>query len=168
MNLQESIRNDLNKLDEGSTRRFDVEITIKTTVQVTAENAEYAKQEAEMMASNGELNIVGDNSEVTAVATDHGDHGDHGDVDNTKKKFNPILLKPVEDVGFSVRDGNMLKQAQLYYVGDVIQYTKDELYRFPSLHSTRTLDQIIAVLNDLGLQLGTDIPNWPPSDLMQG
>jgi len=31
-----------------------------------------------------------------------------------------------------------------------------------------TLDQIIAVLNDLGLQLGTDIPNWPPSDLMQG
>lgn len=103
MNLHESIRNDLNKLDEApkypltgeeafqswldASREeadklsheqgtFNVEVTIKTTVQVSAESAEYAEQEAEMMASNGELNIVGANSEVTAVVMNSLDEAD--------------------------------------------------------------------------------------------
>jgi hypothetical protein len=109
MNLQESIRNDLNKISEapkypltGEEARqswldasreeadklsheqgtFDVEVTIKTTVQVSAESAEYAEQEAEMMASNGELNIVGDNSEVTAVVMTSLDEADTATFNN--------------------------------------------------------------------------------------
>ncbi|SFV76560.1 DNA-directed RNA polymerase alpha subunit [hydrothermal vent metagenome] len=83
----------------------------------------------------------------------------------TSDDFDPQLLAAVDELELTVRSANCLKAEQIYYIGDLIQKSEQDLLRTPNL-GRKSLNEIKEVLTDKKLELGTDIPNWPPVDLM--
>ncbi|MDH5541090.1 MAG: DNA-directed RNA polymerase subunit alpha, partial [Rhizobacter sp.] len=48
-------------------------------------------------------------------------------------QFDPILLRPVDELELTVRSANCLKAENIYYIGDLIQRTETELLKTPNL-----------------------------------
>ncbi len=47
--------------------------------------------------------------------------------------FDPILLRPVDELELTGRSANCLKAENIYYIGDLIQRTENELLKTPNL-----------------------------------
>jgi DNA-directed RNA polymerase subunit alpha len=80
------------------------------------------------------------------------------------QSFDPILLRPVDELELTVRSANCLKAENIYYIGDLIQRTETELLKTPNL-GRKSLNEIKEVLASRGLTLGVRLENWPPSGL---
>jgi DNA-directed RNA polymerase subunit alpha len=78
------------------------------------------------------------------------------------EKLNPILLKPIDELELTVRSANCLKAENIQYIGDLIQRTEVELLKTPNL-GKKSLNEIKAVLSEMGLTLGVRLENWPPA-----
>jgi DNA-directed RNA polymerase subunit alpha len=78
--------------------------------------------------------------------------------------FDPILLRPVDELELTVRSANCLKAENIYYIGDLIQRTENELLKTPNL-GRKSLNEIKEVLASRGLTLGMKLENWPPVGL---
>lgn len=78
--------------------------------------------------------------------------------------FDPVLLKPVDDLELTVRSANCLKAENIHYIGDLVQRSETELLKTPNL-GRKSLNEIKEVLAQRGLSLGTKIDNWPPASL---
>ena len=78
--------------------------------------------------------------------------------------FDPILLRPVDELELTVRSANCLKAENIYYIGDLIQRTETELLKTPNL-GRKSLNEIKEVLASRGLTLGARLDNWPPQGL---
>ena len=76
----------------------------------------------------------------------------------------PILLRPVDDLELTVRSANCLKAENIYYIGDLIQRSENELLKTPNL-GRKSLNEIKEVLASRGLTLGMKLENWPPAGL---
>jgi DNA-directed RNA polymerase subunit alpha len=81
-----------------------------------------------------------------------------------RPSIDPILLRPVDDLELTVRSANCLKAENIYYVGDLIQRTENELLKTPNL-GRKSLNEIKEVLASRGLTLGMRLENWPPAGL---
>ncbi len=79
-------------------------------------------------------------------------------------RFDPILLRPVDELELTVRSANCLKAENIYYIGDLIQRTENELLKTPNL-GRKSLNEIKEVLASRGLTLGMKLENWPPLGL---
>ena len=79
-------------------------------------------------------------------------------------QFDPILLRPVDELELTVRSANCLKAENIYYIGDLIQRTETELLKTPNL-GRKSLNEIKEVLASRGLTLGGRLENWPPHGL---
>jgi DNA-directed RNA polymerase subunit alpha len=79
-------------------------------------------------------------------------------------QIDPILLRPVDDLELTVRSANCLKAENIYYIGDLIQRTENELLKTPNL-GRKSLNEIKEVLAARGLTLGMKLENWPPAGL---
>jgi DNA-directed RNA polymerase subunit alpha len=79
-------------------------------------------------------------------------------------QFDPILLRPVDELELTVRSANCLKAENIYYIGDLIQRTENELLKTPNL-GRKSLNEIKEVLASRGLTLGMKLENWPPAGL---
>ena len=79
-------------------------------------------------------------------------------------QFDPILLRPVDELELTVRSANCLKAENIYYIGDLIQRTENELLKTPNL-GRKSLNEIKEVLASRGLTLGMRLENWPPAAL---
>jgi len=80
------------------------------------------------------------------------------------QQFDPILLRPVDELELTVRSANCLKAENIYYIGDLIQRTETELLKTPNL-GRKSLNEIKEVLASRGLALGSRLENWPPQGL---
>ncbi|WP_018694008.1 DNA-directed RNA polymerase subunit alpha [Algicola sagamiensis] len=81
-----------------------------------------------------------------------------------KPEFDPILLRPVDDLELTVRSANCLKAEQIQYIGDLVQRTEVELLKTPNL-GKKSLTEIKDVLASRGLSLGMRLENWPPASI---
>ena len=79
-------------------------------------------------------------------------------------QFDPVLLRPVDELELTVRSANCLKAENIYYIGDLIQRTENELLKTPNL-GRKSLNEIKEVLASRGLPLGMKLENWPPAGL---
>ena len=79
-------------------------------------------------------------------------------------QIDPVLLRPVDDLALTVRSANCLKAENIYYIGDLIQRTENELLKTPNL-GRKSLNEIKEVLASRGLTLGMKLENWPPAGL---
>ena len=79
-------------------------------------------------------------------------------------QVDPLLMRPVDDLELTVRSANCLKAENIFYIGDLIQRTENELLKTPNL-GRKSLNEIKEVLASRGLTLGMKLENWPPAGL---
>ena len=82
----------------------------------------------------------------------------------SEMQFDPILLRPVDELELTVRSANCLKAENIHYIGDLVQRTEVELLRTPNL-GKKSLTEIKEVLQSHGLMLGMRLDGWPPAGL---
>jgi DNA-directed RNA polymerase subunit alpha len=80
------------------------------------------------------------------------------------QQFDPLLLRPVDELELTVRSANCLKAENIYYIGDLIQRSENELLKTPNL-GRKSLNEIKEVLASRGLTLGMKLDSWPPVGL---
>jgi len=107
--------------------------------------------------------ILMDQISVFAALEGAGDSYEHAPTRGTPQ-VDPVLLRPVDDLELTVRSANCLKAENIYYIGDLIQRTENELLKTPNL-GRKSLNEIKEVLAARGLTLGMRLDNWPPSGL---
>lgn len=88
------------------------------------------------------------------------------EVKEEKPEFDPILLRPVDDLELTVRSANCLKAEAVHYIGDLVQKTEVELLKTPNL-GKKSLTEIKDVLASRGLSLGMRLENWPPASIAE-
>jgi len=125
-------------------------MTIETNGAITPEEA--VRQSARILVE--QLSVFAALEGVTEVQ-----HAQRQTTD-----VDPILLRPVDDLELTVRSANCLKAENIYYIGDLIQRTENELLKTPNL-GRKSLNEIKEVLAARGLTLGMKLENWPPVGL---
>ncbi|MDD3288356.1 MAG: DNA-directed RNA polymerase subunit alpha [Alphaproteobacteria bacterium] len=78
--------------------------------------------------------------------------------------YNRNLLRKVDELELSVRSANCLKNDNIVYIGDLVQKSEGEMLRTPNF-GRKSLNEIKEVLAQMGLNLGMQIPNWPPENI---
>ena len=73
--------------------------------------------------------------------------------------YDPVLDWLIDDLELTVRATNCLKAEHVFYVGDLIARTQNELLRTPNLGKI-SLEEIEQILASKGLKLGTAVENW--------
>ena len=128
-------------------------IDIETNGALTAEDAvrSSAKILVEQLAVFAQL----EGGEVDAIVSASG---------RSSAQFDPVLLRPVDELELTVRSANCLKAENIYYIGDLIQRTENELLKTPNL-GRKSLNEIKEVLASRGLTLGMKLESWPPASL---
>lgn len=85
-------------------------------------------------------------------------------IERKEEKIDPMLLRPVDDLELTVRAANCLKAENIYYIGDLVQRSENDLLKTPNL-GKKSLVEIKTVLASKGLALGIKVEGWPPADL---
>ncbi|CAL4325584.1 DNA-directed RNA polymerase subunit alpha [Buchnera aphidicola (Protaphis terricola)] len=88
------------------------------------------------------------------------------EIKEEKPEFEPILLRPVDDLELTVRSANCLKAESIHYIGDLVQKTEVELLKTPNL-GKKSLTEIKDILASRNLSLGMKLEKWPPSNILE-
>ncbi|AAM68023.1 DNA-directed RNA polymerase subunit alpha [Buchnera aphidicola] len=88
------------------------------------------------------------------------------EIKEEKPEFEPILLRPVDDLELTVRSANCLKAESIHYIGDLVQRTEVELLKTPNL-GKKSLTEIKDILAARNLSLGMKLEKWPPSSILE-
>lgn len=78
-------------------------------------------------------------------------------------KLNEYLWRSVDELELSVRSANCLQNANIHYIGDLVQRTEAEMLKTKNF-GRKSLKEIKEILAQMGLALGMKIDNWqgPP------
>ncbi|MBU1207607.1 MAG: DNA-directed RNA polymerase subunit alpha [Proteobacteria bacterium] len=81
-------------------------------------------------------------------------------------KLNENLFKSVDELELSVRSANCLKNADIRFIGDLVQKTEAEMLKTKNF-GRKSLNEIKEILTEMGLNLGMKLENWPPSEMQK-
>jgi len=129
-------------------------VEIETNGAITAEDA--VRSSARILVEQLAVFAQLEGGELTAFEASAGAR--------SAATFDPILLRPVDELELTVRSANCLKAENIYYIGDLIQRTENELLKTPNL-GRKSLNEIKEVMASRGLTLGMKLENWPPAGL---
>ena len=73
--------------------------------------------------------------------------------------LDPILFRPIDELELTVRSANCLKAESVYYIGELVQRTENELMKTPNL-GKKSLNEIKEALRSHELDLGMRLENW--------
>ncbi len=74
--------------------------------------------------------------------------------------LNPHLIKSVDELELSVRSANCLQNANIRFIGELVQRTEAEMLKTKNF-GRKSLNEIKEVLQSMGLSLGMTIENLP-------
>ena len=77
------------------------------------------------------------------------------------ESLNENLFRSVDELELSVRSANCLKHANIKLIGDLVQKTEAEILATKNF-GRKSLNEIKEILNEMGLNLGMKLENWPP------
>lgn len=104
-----------------------------------------------------------------AVNFDDEDRGITDAVSDKKQQidsgFDLNLLRRTDELELSVRSANCLSQAEIKYIGELVQKTKEDMLRMPNF-GRKSLDELCHILDSMKLKFGMTI-SWPPKDMDQ-
>ncbi len=80
--------------------------------------------------------------------------------------FDPKLLKRVDELELSVRATNCLKNDKINWLGELVQKTENDMLKTPNF-GRKSLNEIKAQLEAMGLSLGMEVPGWPPENISE-
>ncbi|MBI5572772.1 MAG: DNA-directed RNA polymerase subunit alpha [Desulfomonile tiedjei] len=75
-------------------------------------------------------------------------------------EINENLFRSVSELELSVRSANCLKNADIKYIGELVQRSESEMLKTKNF-GRKSLNEIKEILADMDLQLGMVIPNFP-------
>jgi DNA-directed RNA polymerase subunit alpha len=76
------------------------------------------------------------------------------------KPLNPNLFKSVDELELSVRSGNCLQNANIRYIGELVQRSEAEMLKTKNF-GRKSLNEIKEVLASMGLELGMLLEAFP-------
>jgi DNA-directed RNA polymerase subunit alpha len=74
--------------------------------------------------------------------------------------LNPHLFKSVDELELSVRSANCLQNANIRYIGELVQRTEAEMLKTKNF-GRKSLNEIKEVLESMGLHLGMTLESFP-------
>jgi DNA-directed RNA polymerase subunit alpha len=77
-----------------------------------------------------------------------------------QEKLNENLWRTVDELELSVRSANCLQNANIKYIGELVQKTESEMLKTKNF-GRKSLKEIKEILAEMGLQLGMKLDNWP-------
>ncbi len=80
--------------------------------------------------------------------------------------LNENLFRPVEELELSVRAANCLQNADIKYIGELVQKTEAEMLKTKNF-GRKSLNEIKEMLADMGLSFGLKLDNFPPRDELE-
>lgn len=78
-----------------------------------------------------------------------------------EEKINEHLFRSVDELELSVRSNNCLKNANIRTIGELVQKTDAEMLKTRNF-GKKSLNEIKAILAEMGLSLGMKLENFPP------
>ena len=81
-------------------------------------------------------------------------------VNEEQEKLNENLLRTVDELELSVRSANCLQNANIKYIGELVQKTEAEMLKTKNF-GRKSLKEIKEILAEMGLSLGMKLDNWP-------
>ncbi len=84
--------------------------------------------------------------------------------DGADDDYNEHLLRRVDELDLSVRAENCLQNANIKYIGDLVQKTENEMLKTKNF-GRKSLKEIKELLAEMGLGLGMKLEAWPPKEL---
>ena len=83
--------------------------------------------------------------------------------DEAQQRLNESLSKSVDELELSVRSANCLKNANIRYIGELVQRTEAEMLKTKNF-GRKSLNEIKEILHEMHLGLGMKTEGWmPPS-----
>ncbi len=73
---------------------------------------------------------------------------------------NEILFRPVAELELSVRSANCLQNADIKYIGELVQRTEGEMLKTKNF-GRKSLNEIKEILTGFGLEFGMGLDNFP-------
>ncbi len=92
-----------------------------------------------------------------------GEEKDEGDEGMDDEELQEKLMKTVDELELSVRSANCLKNANIRYIGELVQKTEQEILQTKNF-GRKSLNEIKEVLANMGLSLGMRIENFTPPE----
>jgi DNA-directed RNA polymerase subunit alpha len=83
-----------------------------------------------------------------------------GLVSEEQAKLNENLWKSVDELELSVRSANCLQNANIRYIGELVQRTESEMLKTKNF-GRKSLKEIKEILAEMGLSLGMKLEGWP-------
>lgn len=77
--------------------------------------------------------------------------------------FNENLFRSVDELELSVRSANCLKNADIRYIGELVQKSEAEMLKTKNF-GRKSLNEIKEILNEMGLSLGMKLDSFPNRD----
>jgi DNA-directed RNA polymerase subunit alpha len=77
--------------------------------------------------------------------------------------LNDNLFRSVDELEFSVRSQNCLQNADIKYIGELVQKTEQEMLKTKNF-GHKSLNEIKEILREMGLELGMKIDHFPPRE----
>ena len=81
-------------------------------------------------------------------------------VSEEQQKLNENLWKSVDDLELSVRSANCLQNANIRYIGELVQKTESDMLKTKNF-GRKSLKEIKEILAGMGLSLGMKLEGWP-------
>ncbi len=76
------------------------------------------------------------------------------------ESLNANLFRPVDELELSVRSANCLQNANIRYIGELVQRTESEMLKTKNF-GRKSLNEIKELLTSMGLSLGMSVENLP-------
>ena len=86
--------------------------------------------------------------------------------DQQAVELNENLFRSVDELELSVRSANCLQNADLRYIGELVQRTEAEMLKTKNF-GRKSLNEIKELLGEMGLSLGMRLENFPPREELE-
>ena len=81
-------------------------------------------------------------------------------INEEQEKLNENLWRTVDELELSVRSANCLQNANIKYIGELVQRSEAEMLKTKNF-GRKSLKEIKEILATMGLSLGMKLDNWP-------
>jgi DNA-directed RNA polymerase subunit alpha len=81
-------------------------------------------------------------------------------IEEPKSKLNENLFRRIEEIDLSVRSANCLENADIKYIGELVQKSEGEMLRTKNF-GKKSLNEIKDILTKMGLSLGMVLEEFP-------
>lgn len=83
-----------------------------------------------------------------------------------KPRVNEHLFRRIDEIELSVRSSNCLENANIKYIGELVQKSEAEMLRTKNF-GRKSLNEIKEILTDMGLGLGMRLENFPSREELE-